>query len=116
MKKRLPIIILIIAALYAADYFGTQQTPASDTVNALAPAANEQQITRSAPTATKRPAATATPNPQSYTYVLNKSSKKFHYPSCYSVTQMKDSNKIYSSESRQEIINKGYTPCGNCHP
>lgn len=51
-----------------------------------------------------------------YNYVLNRNSKKFHYPSCSSVGDMKEHNKIYSDETREEIINKGYTPCKRCNP
>lgn len=50
------------------------------------------------------------------TYVLNTSTKVFHYPSCGSVKKMKDKNKQISSDSREEIIASGYKPCGNCHP
>ena len=50
------------------------------------------------------------------TYVLNKNTGKFHYANCPSVKQMKESNKIYSDESRDVIISKGYTPCRNCRP
>jgi len=49
-------------------------------------------------------------------YVLNTNTKKFHYPSCSSVDRMKESNKEYYTGSRDELINRGYDPCGNCHP
>ena len=49
-------------------------------------------------------------------YVLNLNTKKFHYPSCKSVKQMKDKNKGYYTGTRDEVIAKGYDPCGNCHP
>ena len=50
-------------------------------------------------------------------YVANKKSKKFHKPSCSSVDQMKESNKKYFySVTRQSMIDKGYDPCGKCHP
>lgn len=49
-------------------------------------------------------------------YVLNKNTKKFHVPSCSSVTQMKEKNKIYFTGSRQEVIDNGYAPCKNCNP
>lgn len=50
------------------------------------------------------------------TYVLNTNTKKFHYSYCSSVGQMKDSNKSYSSESRETIISWGYSPCKRCYP
>ena len=51
-----------------------------------------------------------------YVYVLNKNTKVFHYPTCSSINQMKEKNKIYSNQSRDEIVNAGYKSCGNCHP
>lgn len=49
-------------------------------------------------------------------YVLNKSSKKFHYPSCSSVASIKDGNKEYYKGSREGLILDGYAPCGSCKP
>ena len=49
-------------------------------------------------------------------YILNKSSKKFHYPWCSSVSDMKESNKIYFTGTRDDAIAKGYTPCKRCNP
>lgn len=49
-------------------------------------------------------------------YVLNTNTKKFHRLGCSSVKQMKDSNKQYSSESREQIISRGYDPCKRCNP
>lgn len=50
------------------------------------------------------------------TYVLNKNTKKFHKPSCYSAGEIAPHNRQNSSLSRSEIINKGYSPCKNCNP
>lgn len=49
-------------------------------------------------------------------YVLNKNSKKFHLSSCSSVNDMAKKNKIFSDESPEEIMAKGYVPCKKCHP
>jgi len=49
-------------------------------------------------------------------YVLNTNTKKYHYPDCSSVNQMKDKNKEFYSGTREEIIAKGHSPCGNCRP
>ena len=49
-------------------------------------------------------------------YVLNTNSKKFHIPSCDSVTKMKAKNKKEYKGDRQELIDMGYEPCGVCHP
>lgn len=50
------------------------------------------------------------------TYILNTNTKKFHYPSCSSVDQMKESNKQEYTGSRDDLINQGYDPCGRCNP
>jgi DNA-entry nuclease len=42
--------------------------------------------------------------------------RKFHYPDCNSVKQMKDKNKEVVEKTRDEVISMGYDPCGNCHP
>jgi len=49
-------------------------------------------------------------------YVLNKNTKKFHYSGCSSVRRMKESNKVYYSGTRSELIKRGYSPCGRCNP
>lgn len=72
---------------------------------------------------TETPVSTPDPEPTSAvgepvgtTYILNKNTKKFHYPSCGSVKKMKESNKLSFTGTRDEVIAKGYKPCGNCHP
>ena len=54
--------------------------------------------------------------PPSPTYVLNTYRKKFHKPSCSSVTQMNPENRQNFYGTREEAIDKGYSPCGNCKP
>lgn len=49
-------------------------------------------------------------------YVLNTNTKKFHRPTCKSVKQMKEKNKAEYTGTREELINRGYSPCGNCKP
>ena len=49
-------------------------------------------------------------------YVLNTNTMKFHYPSCSSVASMAEHNKEYVETSREELIEAGYSPCGNCEP
>ena len=50
------------------------------------------------------------------TYIANTNTKKFHYPSCDSVKDMKDKNKEELYCTREEAIAKGYSPCGRCKP
>lgn len=49
-------------------------------------------------------------------YVVNVNTGKFHLPGCRSVGQMKDSNKREVTAMRSEMIDRGYSPCGNCNP
>ena len=50
------------------------------------------------------------------TYILNTNTKKFHYPDCSSVNDMKEKNKEVFTGSREELIEMGYFPCGRCKP
>ena len=49
-------------------------------------------------------------------YILNANTKKFHYPTCSSVKDMKDENKQEFHGTRNEVIAIGYSPCGRCKP
>lgn len=54
--------------------------------------------------------------PAASSYVLNTRSKKFHIPTCSSVGKMSTKNRQDVNMTREEIIEMGYDPCGNCHP
>ena len=49
-------------------------------------------------------------------YILNTNTKKFHYPTCSSVNDMKEKNKKEFFGTRDETIALGYSPCGRCKP
>lgn len=49
-------------------------------------------------------------------YIINRNTGKFHLPTCDSVNDMKESNKIEVSCDREEIISDGYAPCKRCNP
>ena len=53
---------------------------------------------------------------QKFEYVANKSSHKFHYASCSWVDKMSESNKEYFYTTHEEMIQRGYDPCGTCKP
>ncbi|MDE7270819.1 MAG: DNA/RNA non-specific endonuclease, partial [Acetatifactor sp.] len=54
--------------------------------------------------------------PQGTTYILNTNTKKFHYPSCSSVNEMKAKNKQAYTGNREDVISQGYVPCKRCNP
>lgn len=49
-------------------------------------------------------------------YVMNRNTKKFHLPSCASVSDISPENKAYFTGSREELIAAGYEPCKRCDP
>ncbi len=49
-------------------------------------------------------------------YVLNTSSKKFHLPGCSGAQGISEKNREEITCTRQELIQQGYEPCGNCKP
>lgn len=54
--------------------------------------------------------------PTARIYILNKSSKKIHYPSCSSVKKMSKKNKLEFEGTMKELKEMGYVPCGSCRP
>lgn len=51
-----------------------------------------------------------------YTYILNTNTMKFHYSSCSSAEDIKDSNRSTFTGTRDELLARSYEPCGRCHP
>lgn len=49
-------------------------------------------------------------------FVVNESSKKFHTPDCSSVQKISAENKLVLVAGRDELVNKGYSPCKICNP
>ena len=47
------------------------------------------------------------------TYIGNKKSRKFHYPTCHSLPA--EHNQVILN-SREEAISQGFSSCGNCRP
>lgn len=86
-----------------------QETTAPSTSPAPTPAPESEQ---------EQPVENTAPSnePTSVTYILNTNSKKFHYPSCSSVDDMKESNKKDFYGTRDEAVSQGYSPCGRCKP
>lgn len=58
--------------------------------------------------------AALAPKPQ--TYIVNKSSQKFHKPECSGVDKIADKNKMEITCTRDELLQWGYEPCGSCNP
>lgn len=52
----------------------------------------------------------------SVNYIANINTFKFHYTWCPYVRRMNESNKWYYTGTRDDLIAKGYDPCGRCHP
>lgn len=50
------------------------------------------------------------------TYILNNNSKKFHLPSCSSVSDISDKYRQEYTGNRDELISEGYAPCKRCNP
>lgn len=75
-----------------------------------------------APTPTPKPEEQPSEEPETgnqssqASYILNTNTKKFHYPSCSSVDDMKEKNKQEFFGSRDEAVAQGYSPCGRCKP
>ncbi len=52
----------------------------------------------------------------SQTYILNTSTKKFHYSFCTYADKTSEQNKAIYEGERSDLISRGYEPCGHCDP
>lgn len=50
------------------------------------------------------------------TYIINTNNKKFHKPTCSSVSQTSEKNKQTYTGSRSDLVAQGYEPCQRCNP
>lgn len=53
---------------------------------------------------------------ETYDYIINTNTGKFHYTWCSSVSKMSESNKWYYSGTRDSVTDMGYIPCKRCSP
>ena len=101
------VVLLLLSSCSAAPVPET-------TVVSLSPSPAASTPLPTAAPAEPTPAPSA--DPEIRDYVLNTSSCKFHYPSCDSVEKIKPSNREAFTGTRQELIQRGFDPCGICHP
>lgn len=132
-KKLAPLVIL---AVFLAGWQLGRGGQKPEQNSADVPVAAAIVTASPAPTATPVPTATPSPEPTvdrtfkikngavavnqddtfEVDYVLNTNTHKFHKPTCSSVDQMKDKNKLEFTGTREEVIAMGYEPCGRCNP
>ena len=88
---------------------GSTQNAFSECVKPPTPA-----VTPAAPAATQTSSTPVVNNP--VIYVLNPKTMIFHRSTCAAAKRMKESNKIYTSDSRDIIIQCNYRACKDCKP
>ena len=91
------------------DYAAGESTLSEDSMTA----SETQSATSTTTTSTTSP---VNGNSTEQTYILNTNTHKFHYPTCSSVDDMKESNKQTYTGTRDDLIAQGYEPCGRCKP
>lgn len=84
--------------------------------SAVSQSAADKSGTQQAAVQTESVKETSAPVSTGTEYILNTNTKKFHYPSCSSVKQMKASNKKEYTGSRDDLIAQEYDPCKKCNP
>lgn len=102
----------------------TQSASGQEKQTAEAMQADAEPVEDILPEATKKPSESAAVSaaPESVlesteiTYICNTNTMKFHLPSCSSVKDISEKNKLETSESREAIMAQGYVPCGRCNP
>ena len=59
---------------------------------------------------------TASSSAEQHDYILNVKNKKFHLPTCSAANDIAAVNRQDFTGTRNELIAKGYSPCGICKP
>lgn len=90
----------------------------SGTVHDIQDSITSTAVTKSVPVGDQFNSDETTPvvSQDQQTFICNTNTKKFHYPSCSSVRDMKEKNKWEVTASASEIIGMGYDPCKRCNP
>lgn len=132
--KRMTIIIVLAAiSIMVSIFFYVKSTETSSsrytppsTYNSIAEIVAEATTSSTAPTIIETSASTTCTPPattaattttaKTITYYLNTYRHKFHRPDCESVQQMNYRNRKAFYGTREEAIEKGYSPCHNCNP
>lgn len=89
-------------------------TTAAETTTAATEPPTEAPTDPPAPVQKEAPAEQPAENTR--TYVINTSSRKFHYPSCSRAKEISDANRSEYTGTRDDLIAQGYDPCGTCKP
>ena len=80
----------------------------------------EPPATRPTPPPTEPPVTrqplTEAPDAPAWGYWVNTDSGKFHYSECRTIKDRNQEHWVVSNESREDLINQGYSPCGVCEP
>lgn len=66
--------------------------------------------------AAEAPTAETSGTEEEKEYILNTRTKKFHDPSCRSVDDIGKENRRKYTGGREQLLEEGYSPCGNCRP
>jgi len=138
-RKWIWIVAAIVVFLGIGAVKSNQDKKAAEESRSMVAATVETVAPTATPKPTAKPTATPAPKPEptpeltvieaapvvteapvtrsaERTWVLNTNTGKFHIPSCSSVSQMKDTNKLEFTGTREDVIAMGYQPCGKCHP
>ena len=127
MKRRISLLLAVLLILYLFigctvehDISAPSSTPPAkvQTENVQTPEPSQKAEIPPSPVEAKlEMEAEAEPEPEpEITYILNKNTKKFHKSSCRSAKQISPKNYGESYDTRDEVLARGYSPCGNCKP
>lgn len=116
MKKIIPMIIIAALFLCGCSEMNTEGTSGSETVPTLEATATPEPTATPTPTVAPTPTEIADPTPAIREYYCNNGTMKFHLKRCSSVDTIKEDNLVIIEGTRDEIIEKGYSPCGKCNP
>ena len=94
----------------------TEATTTTAETTTVAPTEPPTEAPTNPPAPVQEEVPAEQPVANTFTYVINTSSGKFHYPSCSSAKRISDENRREYTGTRDELIAQGYDPCERCNP
>lgn len=105
---------LIINGVIQTQVAATSTDASTSAVSGTSSNASATNSAASAKDVSNAVSGIATSPYDGYSLIVNLSTKKYHYPKCRAVKQMKEENKGYANDASYLNTN-GYTPCLICH-
>ena len=94
----------------------TEPETITEAETTTAPETTEAQTAATETNAAGQEKTLGDPDAEVRDYVANTNTRKFHYPTCSSVKDIKPNNRSDRTCTRDDLLSEGFVPCKRCNP